>query len=76
MFRLLDEPISYQLSVHFRNYQSHYGKGSFVKDFNAVIAGKEHFDRKRYGAMNTFVAHYGAATIRRFMTEILSVKVA
>jgi len=76
MFALADEPISYQLSVHFRNYQSHYGKGSFARDFNAVIAGKEHFDRKRYGAMNTFIAHYGELTIRRFMTEILSVKAA
>lgn len=76
MFRLLDEPISYQLSVHFRNYQSHYGKGSFVKDFNAVLAGKEHFDRRRYAAMSTFVAHYGEAIMRRFMTEILSVKAA
>ena len=76
MFKLSQEPIDYQLTVHFHNYENAYSKDSFVARFNYV---QKHlasdFVQKEQAAMYNFIQTYGSDKIREFI-KTFSLEVA
>jgi hypothetical protein len=69
-FALTDEPVDYQLTVHYNNYNEF---SDFIKDYESVVryylAYKEMPLVRKYGAMVNFVTVYGVGAIDNFLTE-------
>lgn len=72
-FALSREPMDYQLSVHFNNYEQAYGVGSFNRDFSVVMSNPGGLGRA-YGAMKNFITHYGKNKIKLFLSDIIQLK--
>lgn len=71
MFALSNEPIDYQLTVHYNNYESHHGKGSFMIHLETALVLSN-----TYPLMTGLIDAYGEATINKFLSEVIKVKVA
>lgn len=72
-FALALEPVDYQLTVHYTNYEEAFYKGAFVQHLKIINALGS---LKDYSAMSNFVRHYGTEKLQLFLTEVIQLKVA
>ena len=69
-FALSNEPMDAQLTVHFHNYESFYGTGSFIARLNYMAKYIESdFVQKEQATMYNFIQTYGEEKIRSFLNE-------
>lgn len=69
-FLLANEPVDAQLTVHFHNYESIYGVGSFIARLNYMAKYIESdFVQKEQATMYNFIQTYSEEKIRSFLNE-------
>lgn len=69
-FALDIEPIDSQLTVHFHNYESVYGKESFLARLNYMAKYmSSDFVQKEQATMYNFILTYGEDKLRSFLKE-------
>lgn len=66
-FALLLEPIDYQLTVHYNNYDHCFGKGSFYKDLEWINQIGVHNTTRTQAHMSNLILTYGYDRIIYFM---------
>ena len=66
MFPLTMSPIDYQLTIHYHNYESRYGHGKFLLDFD-----KAGMDMCVSAVMSNFIVHYGYERIEKWLEDML-----
>ena len=69
MFKLAREPYMAQITVHFHNYNSHFGEGMFIQHFEEYLEGRKVVP----AAMTTLVWHYGKDMIDDFLDNYILV---
>lgn len=64
IFALSQDPIDYQLTVHFNNYEEMYGVGSFAQAIDTSNAPH----------ITNLIIHYGYTRILEFLDECVQVR--
>ena len=74
-FALANEPLDYQLSVHYRNYRACYGANAFEEHFRMCCRPVVYaFEQRRYCAMLGLVSHYGIDQVTWFLDNVINYK--
>ena len=68
MFKLSQEPIAFQLTVHRCNYEMFRTENSFVTDFNECCHGSDYVRTYNPQMMN-LISYYGIDTMQRFIED-------
>jgi hypothetical protein len=63
---LTRSPTDYQLTVHYHNYDSIYGHGTFILHFD-----KAGLDMVTTHTMDNFISYYGHQRIEQWLSDML-----
>lgn len=76
-FALCDEPILYQLTIHFNNYEEYYGEGTFKDDYYSYRTygdvPKNHPLYNSYNIISNLINYYGIMYIEEFINTFCKI---